>query len=137
MLLKLVRYLKLVQAKNVEAVNKLVQAKNVEAVNKIENRIFTENFSYVVGGKGRISGVCKGWAECRDKIILAEVSTPGEIVNICSNWNSITLIVRLQGERNGKILDQIVGFYFKFKNGKIDYGHSLPFDIYAWDKFWE
>lgn len=124
-LLKLARYLK------------FVQAKNVAAVNKRASSFFTERFSYVVGGNGRISGIYSGWAEYRDKIILGEVSTPGEIVNICSSWNSITLIVRLQGERNGKALDQNVGFYFTFKNGKLDYGHSFPFDICAWDKFWE
>jgi hypothetical protein len=124
-LLKLVRYLK------------YVQANNVEAVDKRAGSFFTEDFTYVVGGKSRISGVCGGWPEYRDKIILGEVSTPGEIVDICSNWNSITLIVRLRGERKGKTLDQKVAFYFTFKNGKIDYGQSLPFDIYAWDEFWE
>lgn len=122
---KLVKYLK------------LVQKKDVEEINRLQSFFFHDDFTYYVGGNGRISGICHGWPEYRDKIILAEVGTPGEIVSLSTSRNSICLVTNLTGERNGKALDLQVAFLFRYIGNKLVEGRSIPFDERAWDLFWE
>ena len=124
-MLKLIKYLK------------LIQKRNIGKIDRLQSRLFHDDLKVIVGGKGRISGLYRGWPEYRDKIILAEVNTPAEVLNISTSRNTVILVTRLHGVREGKTMDLQVVFIFSFHKGKIIEGRSIPVDDYVWDKFWE
>lgn len=114
----------------------LVQKKELNKIAKLADYFFHPDYTCYVGGNGRISGVYRGWKEYCDKIVLGEISTPAKLVTIVTNNQYVNLITRLKGEREGKKLDLQVSFLFRFSGGKIIEQRSIPFDDYAWDQFW-
>ena len=115
----------------------MMQRSQVERINQLESYFFHPDYACHIGGESRISGTYDGWPAYRDKIILGEVSTPGKILNIVPAKNSITLMTRLTGEREGKSLDLDVDFYFRFSDRRIIEQRSIPSDNQKWSEFWE
>ena len=46
------------------------------------------------------------------------------------------LVSHMTGERRGRVLDQQVCFVFRFADGKLVEGRSIPADDYSWDESW-
>ena len=115
---------------------KLLQKKDVDTVNRRENYFFHKEFKYYVGGSSRISGLYNGWPDYRDRIILGEVGTPGKIISIKTSRHSVCLVTCLSGTRCGKMLDLEVIFLFNFKGNKLIEGRSIPLNDAAWSEFW-
>ena len=65
-----------------------------------------------------------------------EISTPGEIAAIATNYQYAIIVTRLKGARETKTLDLRAIVLFRFANGKILEQRSVPFDGYQWDQFW-
>ena len=114
----------------------MMQKKQVAQIDQLESYFFHPDYKCHIGGESRISGVYDGWSAYRDKIILGEVGTPAKLLNIVTTKNSIKLITRMSGERDGKSLDLDVDFLFTFSGNRIIEQRSIPSDSQKWSEFW-
>lgn len=116
-----------------------------EAFNKNDletaNKIVSEDIIYKVSGRGPVSGIYEGRLMFR-KLIEKVKELSGGTVTIkplvtLADDEYVFVLARVTGRRGEKVLDIEHCYLYRFSNGQLVEGRTMPVDLYEFDEFWK
>jgi ketosteroid isomerase-like protein len=110
---------------------------DLEAVNKM----VSEDIVYRVSGRGPVSGIYTGrlaFMKVLEKVkeLSGGTITVRPIVTLADDAH-VFVLARATGRRGGKVLDIEHRYLYRFSNGKLVEGRTMPVDLYEFDEFWK
>lgn len=116
-----------------------------EAFNKNDletaNKIVSEDIIYKVSGRGPVSRIYEGRLMFR-KLIEKVKELSGGTVTIkplvtLADDEYVFVLARVTGRRGEKVLDIEHCYLYRFSNGQLVEGRTMPVDLYEFDEFWK
>ena len=108
---------------------------------KTLDQIFQDNATWHTPGRSSLGGDHKG-----KEAVFAQFGRYGSGTNGTFKANMMHVFTdeagnavsvhRNTGERNGKHLDVLCCIVFSIKDGKVQEGREVFYDLHAWDGFW-
>ena len=110
---------------------------DLEAVNKM----VSEDIVYRVSGRGPVSGRYEGrlaFMKVLEKVkeLSGGTITVRPIVTLAEN-DYVFVLARAMGRRADKVLDIEHCYLYRFSNGQLVEGRTMPVDLYEFDDFWK
>jgi len=104
-------------------------------------RMVSEDIVYRVSGRGPLSGIYKGRLMFIKALEKAKELSGGTItvdpfVTLADN-EYVFVFGRATGRRSEKVLDIEHCYLYRFSNGQLVEGRTMPVDLYEFDEFWK
>jgi ketosteroid isomerase-like protein len=128
------------QHPNVRRVLQGMQAFNADDVEGVK-AIYRPDMVYRVAGQGPLSGEYNGIEEYA-AVVQRVRDDSGSTMTldtdvVLANDHTVMMLVKVYGEREGRILDSESMYVFRFDEDGMCYkGRTIPVDQYAYDAFW-
>lgn len=124
---------------NVELYRRMIRAFNENDLSVVAE-IVAADLHYVIPGKSPIAAETNSVAEHLAALRRAKELSHGtlrlEPRAVAANADYLFVWGRITAQRNGKKLDSEHCVMYRFANGKIVQGRTVPIDLYAFDEFW-
>ena len=116
-----------------------------EAFNKNDleavSRMVSENIVYRISGRGPLSGIYKGRLLFMKALEKAKELSGGTIavkpLVTLADDHYVFVFARATGRRSEKVLDIEHCYLYRFSNGQLVEGRTMPVDLYEFDEFWK
>ena len=116
-----------------------------EAFNKNDleavSRMVSENIVYRISGRGPLSGIYKGRLLFMKALEKAKELSGGTIavkpLFTLAGDHYVFVFARATGRRSEKVLDIEHCYLYRFSNGQLVEGRTMPVDLYEFDEFWK
>ncbi|KON30647.1 hypothetical protein AC482_03370 [miscellaneous Crenarchaeota group-15 archaeon DG-45] len=127
------------QNPNVERLMRIWKAFNENDLEAIAQMVDGE-IVYRVSGRGPISGTYNGRHEFiaaleRVKELSGGTMTVQPMVTLADD-EFVFALARARGQRGEKKLDIEHCYLYRFRDGRLVEGRTMPVDLYAFDEFW-
>lgn len=116
-----------------------------EAFNKNDletiNKMVSEDIIYRVSGQGPVSGTYKGRLMFMKLLEKAKKLSEGTatikpLVTLADD-EYVFVLAKATGRRGEKVLDIEHCYLYRFSNGQLVEGRTIPVDLYEFDEFWK
>ena len=131
----------MVEQNNVETLRAVLQAFNSNDIEAVTKRLHPD-VKYVIRGRSQVSGTFTGLKEMT-KALQRVRDLTGDTMRVepevlLSGGEHVILYARLTASRpDGRQFDSYEAVVFRFRDGKLVEGDSIPADQYAFDEFLE
>jgi len=99
-----------------------------------------EDIVYRVSGRGPISGTYEGRQDFMQIVRRVKELTDGTIalkpIITLADDEHVFVLARATGERGQRSLDIEHCYLYRFKDGQLVEGRTMPIDLYEFDEFW-
>lgn len=127
------------QHPNVKLLMKGLQAFNENDLDA-QNEFIHKDVIYRVSGRGPLAGAHKGRQAYRQAVEKAKKLSGGTIslkpLVILADDEYVFMLARATGKRGQKILDIEHCYLYRFREGQLVEGRTMPIDLYEFDEFW-
>jgi ketosteroid isomerase-like protein len=127
------------RAANVTIYWRLIAAFNANDLETV-SALLDPNLIYTLPGRSPVAAHTQGVAAHLDMLRRARELSGGTLKLephvVAAEADYVFVYGRVTAERDGKCLDCEHCVVFRFSNGRIVEGRTLPVDLYAFDEFW-
>lgn len=124
---------------NVAAYRRMIAGFNQNDLGAVA-ALVDENIVYVIPGRSPIACETRGLAAHLGALKLARERSGGtlklEPSAVAADGDYLVVWGRITAQREGRTLDCEHCVMYRFENGKIVEGRTVPTDLYAFDEFW-
>jgi hypothetical protein len=124
---------------NVARYTRMMEAFNAGDLSTI-SELVAPTVEYIVPGRSPIAGHAHGLAALLELLGRAKERSGGslrlDLRSVLADDEHLFAYGRVSAVRNGKKLDSDHCVVFRFADGKIVEGRTIPVDLYAFDAFW-
>lgn len=123
----------------VAAYERLIRAFNANDLPAMTSH-FHPDVTYVIPGQSPVAGRAHGVAEHLAQLKRARELSGGTLRfdprTMAASGDRLFVFGRITAERNGRRLDADHMVMFRFDDGRIVEGRTIPLDLYEFDEFW-
>jgi hypothetical protein len=124
---------------NVVAYKRMIAAFNANDLSAVE-ALVDADLTYFIPGRSPVACHTRGVSEHLRALRRARELSCGtlrlEPRAVAADGDYLFVWGRITAERAGKRLDSEHGVMYRFKDGKVIEGRTLPVDLYSFDEFW-
>lgn len=104
-------------------------------------KIVSEDIIYKVSGRGPVSGIYEGRLAFMKLLEKVKELSGGTItvrpIVMLADDEYVFVLARATGRRGEKVLDIEHCYLYRFSNGRLVEGRTMPVDLYEFDEFWK
>lgn len=124
---------------NIARYRRMMAAFNANDLSVI-HEVVAERVEYIVPGKSSIAGHTHDIAGLISMLRRGKELSGGtlqlDLRSVVADDHYLFVYGRIHAERAGRVLDSDHCVVFRFENGKIVEGRTVPVDLYEFDAFW-
>lgn len=124
---------------NVVAYKGMIAAFNANDLSAVE-ALVDPDLSYIIPGRSPVACDTRGVADHLRALRNARELSGGtlrlEPRAVAADGDYLFVYGRITAQRAGKQLDSEHCVMYRFKNGKVVEGRTIPVDLYSFDEFW-
>jgi ketosteroid isomerase-like protein len=125
---------------NVARYRRMMEAFNTGDLGSVVSDVVAPNVEYVIPGRSPIAGHAHGLPALLELLGRAKERSGGtlrlDLRSVVADDEYLFAYGRVSATRGGKTLDSDHCVVFRFADGKIVEGRTIPVDLYAFDAFW-